>query len=141
MERINIVVGDFENAFEKHRETLKRSPNAIKILCHAAKRVYYDLVTSHDYEDLHPAERLDYIFRQAGLMSLDCREIVDYYHTVDEQLGLNDFRKRENCATVIDFAAALLSVLLSLNVQLPANYWLGLVFILYYREPNNGRRY
>ncbi len=141
MERINIVVGDFENAFEKHRETLKRSPNTIGILCHAAKRAYYDLVTSHDYEDLHPAERLDYIFRQAGLMSLDCREIVDYYHTVDEQLGLNDLRKREKCATVIDFAAALIATLLALNVQLPANYWLGLVFILYYREPNNGRRY
>ena len=107
MERINIVVGDFENAFEKHRETLKRSPNTIGILCHAAKRAYYDLVTSHDYEDLHLAERLDYIFRQAGLAFLDCREIVDYYHTVDEQLGLNAFRKRKNCATVIDFAAAI----------------------------------
>lgn len=105
------------------------------------KGAYYDLVTSHDYEDLHPAERLDYIFRQAGLMSLDCREIVDYYHIVDEQLRLNDLRKRESCATVIDFAAALIATLLALNVQLPANYWLGLVFILYYREPDNGRRY
>ena len=91
MKRINIVVGDFENAFEKHRETLKRSPNTIGILCHAAKRAYYDLITSYDYEDLHPAERLDYIFRQAGLTALDCREIVDYYHTVDEQLEINAF--------------------------------------------------
>lgn len=139
MERINIVVGDFENAFEKHRETLKRSPNAIKILCHAAKKAYYDLITSYDYEDLHPAERLDYIFRQAGLMALDCREIVDYYHTVDKRLEINVFRKRENCATVIDLAAALLSTLLSLNVQLPNNYWLGLVFILFYREPSGAR--
>lgn len=54
MERINLVVGDFENAFEKHRETLKRNANTISILCHEAKRAYYDLVTSHDYEDLHP---------------------------------------------------------------------------------------
>lgn len=141
MERINIVVGDFENAFEKHRETLKRNLSTVKILCHAAKRAYYDLITSHDYEDLHPAEKLEYIFRQAGLTPLDCREIVDYYHTVDEQLGINFLRKRESCATVIDLAATLLFTLLSLNVQLPADYWLGLVFILYFREPNNGKGY
>lgn len=141
MERVNLVAGDFENAFKNHRETLKRNLSTVSALCHTAKRAYYDLITSHDYEDLHPAEHLDWIFRQAGLTSLDCREIVGYYHMVDEQLGINAFRKRENCATVIDLAAALLSALLSLNVQLPANYWLGLVFILYFREPNNERRY
>lgn len=136
MNDINIVVNDFENAFQNHRETLKRNLSTIGTLCHAAYGAYYDLTSSYEYrEELHPAMWLDYLFRQLGLTSLDRCAIVDYYHTIDEQIGVNAFRRKENCADVVDLAAALLLTLLSLNVQLPNNYWLGLVFVLFFREP------
>lgn len=141
MEKVNLVTKEFENAFQNHKETLKRNLSTIKTLCQAAHNAYRDLTTSYEYrEELHPITRLDYLLEQLGFMSLDRRAIVDYYHTVDEQIGINDLRRKERCANVVDLTAALLSTLLLLNVQLPNNYWLGLVFILFYREPSGGKR-
>lgn len=141
MERVNLVTADFKNAFESHKETLKRSASTVRDFCHIAHKAYMDLVESSAYEDLHPAERLDYVFRQIGLTSLDRCEIADYFYTVDKYLSIQSIRRGQSCATPYDLAAALLSMLLSLNVQLPANYWLGLVFLLYSREPNPKRYY